>query len=160
VLLLLPLFLYLLVFTGRPLLSCVLLSVVVLRAIDALRIFGLPLLLTGKSLPEGSPASRAGTGVHAVLNVTARTEDAGLDPGGPSYRTDAYGTLQDWQAPYFAAVRQALTSALPRPQVPHGGEVERALVGVFREIVYEGRAGQTTLERYYQQLQQAWQRSK
>jgi hypothetical protein len=44
--------------------------------------------------------------------------------------------------------------------VPHGGEVERALVGVFREIVYEGRAGQTTLERYYQQLQQAWQRSK
>lgn len=78
--------------------------------------------------------------------------------GWPSFRTDAYGTLQAWQAPYFTAVHEALRHTLPRPQVPHWGEVERTLVGAFREIVYEGRAVQATLERYQQQLQQAGER--
>jgi hypothetical protein len=34
------------------------------------------------------------------------------------------------------------------------------LWGVFRKIVYEGGAVQATLERYHQQLQQAWQRKR
>ena len=82
------------------------------------------------------------------------------DLGWPSFRTDAYGTLQAWQAPYFAAVRAALPHALPRPQVPQWREVERALVGAFREIVYDGQAVQQTLDRYHQQVQQAGQRSR
>ena len=46
------------------------------------------------------------------------------------------------------------------PRWPPWEEVERALVGVFRDIVYEGREVQETLQRYQQQLQQAWQRKR
>jgi trehalose transport system substrate-binding protein len=43
--------------------------------------------------------------------------------------------------------------------VVHWAEVERALTGAFRDIVYGGQAVHQTLERYHQQLQQARQRA-
>jgi trehalose transport system substrate-binding protein len=80
--------------------------------------------------------------------------------GWPSFRSDAYGAIEAWQAPYFAAVQEALTHALPRPHVSHWAEVDRALNGAFREIVYEGRPVQATLDRYHAQLQKARQRGR
>jgi trehalose transport system substrate-binding protein len=79
--------------------------------------------------------------------------------GWPSFRTDAYGTVSAWQAPYFAAVREALAHARPRPRVTYWAEVNRALVGVFRDIVYDGQPVQATLDRYHRQVQQARQRT-
>ena len=79
--------------------------------------------------------------------------------GWPPCRSGAYGTVQAWPAPYFAAVGEALTQALPRPHVVHWAEVERALTGAFRDIVYGGQPVHPTLERYHQQLQQARQRA-
>ena len=80
--------------------------------------------------------------------------------GWPSFRSDAYGTIEPWQTPYFAAVREALSHARPKPQVPNWMEVARALSGAFREIVYEGQPVQTTLDRYHRQLPQAQERLK
>jgi trehalose transport system substrate-binding protein len=80
--------------------------------------------------------------------------------GWPSFRGDAYGNIQAWQAPYFAAVQEALTQARPRPQVGYWAQLDRALTGAFREIVYEGQPAQATLDRYHRELQQAHQRSR
>ncbi len=78
--------------------------------------------------------------------------------GWPSFRTDAYGMLETWQRPYFAAIQEAVRSAVVRPHVTGWAEVDRALVGAFREIVYGGQPVEPTLARYHQQLQKARQR--
>ena len=79
--------------------------------------------------------------------------------GWPSFRSDAYGSIQAWQAPYFAAVQEALAQAQPRPQLGYWAQLDRALTGAFREIVYEGQPTQATLDRYHWELQHARQRS-
>jgi trehalose transport system substrate-binding protein len=78
----------------------------------------------------------------------------------PSFRSDAYGTVEAWQAPYFAAVQKALTQAQPRPQVSYWAQIDRALTGAFREIVYEGQPVQATLTRYHQELQRGRERGR
>jgi trehalose transport system substrate-binding protein len=80
--------------------------------------------------------------------------------GWPSFRSDAYGSVQTWQAPYFAAVREALEQAQPRPHVGYWAQLDRALTGAFREIVYEDQPVQATLDRYHRELQQARQRGR
>jgi trehalose transport system substrate-binding protein len=80
--------------------------------------------------------------------------------GWPSFRSDAYGTIESWQTPYFAAVQEALRLAHPKPHVPNWAEVGRALSGAFREIVYEGQPVQAALDRYHRQLQQVQKRLK
>lgn len=44
--------------------------------------------------------------------------------------------------------------------VPNWAEVDRALSGAFREIVYEGQPVQAALDRYHRQLQQVQKRLK
>jgi trehalose transport system substrate-binding protein len=80
--------------------------------------------------------------------------------GWPSFRSDAYGSVQTWQVPYFAAVQEALEQAQPRPQVGYWAQLDRALTGAFREIVYEDQPVQATLDRYHRELQQARQRGR
>lgn len=111
-------------------------------------------------IPRGAPQRELALAFVRYLMSQSVQERLVSHLGWPAFRTDAYGTLQAWQAPYVAAVREALPHALPRPQVPQWGEVARALVGVFREIVYDGQAVQPTLERYHQQVQQSQRRSK
>lgn len=78
----------------------------------------------------------------------------------PSFRGDAYGTVEAWQEPYFAVVQEALKHAHPRPQVGYWAQVDRALTGAFREIVYEGQPVQATLNRYHQELQRGRERGR
>jgi trehalose transport system substrate-binding protein len=78
----------------------------------------------------------------------------------PSFRSDAYGTVEAWQEPYFAVVQEALKHAHPRPQVGYWAQVDRALTGAFREIVYEGQPVQATLDRYHQELQRGRERGR
>jgi trehalose transport system substrate-binding protein len=80
--------------------------------------------------------------------------------GWPSFRSDAYGSIQAWQTPYFAAVQEALQQAQPRPQVGYWAQLDRALTGAFREIVYEGQPVQATLDRYHREVQQTRQRGR
>ncbi len=75
--------------------------------------------------------------------------------GWPSFRPDIYGTVAEWQQPYYEAVQQALKHAEPRPNVSYWPTVEKALVNAFREIVMEGGEVKPILDRYHQMLEQA-----
>lgn len=73
----------------------------------------------------------------------------------PSMRTDAYGQVPDWQRPYFEAVKDALSHAIARPNVPYWAAFDKAIEGAFYDTVIKGEAVQPTLDRYAAQLQAA-----
>jgi trehalose transport system substrate-binding protein len=106
-------------------------------------------------VPQGAPHPQLARELMRYLMSGPVQELLVSALGWPSFRSDAYGTIEPWQAPYFAAVQEALSHARARPQVPNWAEVDRALSASFREIVYEGRPVQATLERYHRQLQHA-----
>jgi trehalose transport system substrate-binding protein len=66
----------------------------------------------------------------------------------PSSRSDAYGTVADWQKPYFAAINEAMKVAEPRPNLTWWADLEKALNDAFREIVIEGKDVKVTLDKY------------
>jgi trehalose transport system substrate-binding protein len=111
-------------------------------------------------IPRGAPHRELALQFMRYLISKSVQESLVSALGWPSFRSDAYGTIEAWQIPYFAAVQEALSHARPRPQVPNWAEVDRALSGAFRDIVYAGQPVQTTLDRYHRQLQSAQQRSK
>jgi trehalose transport system substrate-binding protein len=111
-------------------------------------------------IPKGAPQRELALEFMRYLMSKPVQESLVSALGWPSFRSDTYGTIEPWQAPYFAAVREALSLAHPKPHVPNWAEVGRALSGAFREIVYEGQPVQATLDRYHRQLQQAQKRLK
>jgi len=75
--------------------------------------------------------------------------------GWPAIREDAFGAVQEWQQPYFEAVREALTHVKPRPNVTYWLSVENILSDAFNDIVTEGKEVQPTLDSYQQKIDQA-----
>jgi trehalose transport system substrate-binding protein len=75
--------------------------------------------------------------------------------GWPAIRTDAFGTVEDWQKPYFDVVSQALAVAKPRPNVTYWGKVETILSDAFNDIVTNGKDVQSTLADYQGKIDQA-----
>jgi trehalose transport system substrate-binding protein len=108
-------------------------------------------------VPKGAPRHELGLEFMRYLMSKPVQETLVSHLGWPSFRGDAYGTVDTWQAPYFAAVQEALLHALPRPRVAYWAQLDRALTGAFRDIVYDGKPVQATLERYHRQIQQARQ---
>jgi trehalose transport system substrate-binding protein len=109
-------------------------------------------------IPKGAPHRDLALEFMRYLMSKPVQESLVSALGWPSFRSDTYGTIEPWQAPYFAAVQEALGHAHPKPRVPNWVEVDRALSGAFREIVYEGQPVQAVLNRYHDQLQQAQKR--
>jgi trehalose transport system substrate-binding protein len=66
----------------------------------------------------------------------------------PSMRTDAYAEVPGWQKPYFEAVKEALTHAVPRPNVPYWEDFDKAINMAFREIVIEKQDVKATLDKH------------
>lgn len=66
----------------------------------------------------------------------------------PASRSDAYGTVAEWQKPYFAAINDAMKSTEPRPNVTYWADVDKALNDAFREAVVEGKDVKATLDKY------------
>lgn len=66
----------------------------------------------------------------------------------PASRSDAYGTVADWQKPYFAAINDALENTQPRPNVTYWDTVDKSLNDAYREIVMEGKDTKSTLDKY------------
>lgn len=66
----------------------------------------------------------------------------------PSYRSDAYAKVEDWQKPYFEAINAAMAAAEPRPNLVYWETVDKSLNDAFREIVIEGKPVQETLDKY------------
>jgi ABC-type sugar transport system permease subunit len=136
-LLLLPLLIYLCVLTGLPLLSCLMLS-----------------------FTEGDSGLFPTLANYRLLLPIIACYYRIANSHWPSFRSDAYGAIESWQTPYFAAVQEALRLAHLKPHVPNWAEVSRALSGAFREIVYEGQPVQAALARYHRQLKQVQKRLK
>ena len=111
-------------------------------------------------IPKGAPHRDLALEFMRYLMSRPVQESLVSALGWPSFRSDTYGTIEPWQAPYFAAVQEALSHAHPKPRVPNWVEVDRALSGAFREIVYEGQPVQAVLNRYHDQLQQGQKRLK
>ena len=111
-------------------------------------------------IPKGAPHRERALEFMRYLMSKPIQETLVSALGWPSFRSDTYGTIEPWQVPYFAAVQEALGHAHPRPQVANWPEVDRALNGAFREIVYEGKPVAATLDRYHLQIQQAQKQSR
>jgi len=111
-------------------------------------------------IPKGAPRREVASELMRYLMSKPVQEILASSLGWPSFRGDAYGGVKAWQEPYFAAVQEALRQARSRPQVGYWAQVDRALTGAFREIVYEGQPVQATLDRYHRELQQARQRGR
>jgi len=109
-------------------------------------------------IPKGAPHRELALEFMRYLMSKPVQESLVSALGWPSFRSDAYGTIESWQTPYFAAVQEALRLPHPKPHVPNWAEVGRALSGAFREIVYEGQPVQAALDRYHRQLQQIQKR--
>ncbi len=68
--------------------------------------------------------------------------------GWASMRSDALGTVEDWQQPYFETVTEALALTRPRPNVPYWTDVENILTNAFNDIVTNEADVAETLDRY------------
>ncbi len=75
--------------------------------------------------------------------------------GWPAIRSDAFGTVEDWQKPYFDVVSQALAVAKPRPNVTYWGKVETILTDAFNDIVTNGKDVTSTLADYQGKIDDA-----
>lgn len=68
--------------------------------------------------------------------------------GWPAMRTDAFGTVEEWQQPYFETILAALENARARPNITTWLQVEQVLSNAFNDIVTGGQEVGPTLERY------------
>ncbi|PAB60287.1 sugar ABC transporter substrate-binding protein [Anaeromicrobium sediminis] len=75
--------------------------------------------------------------------------------GWPAARTDAYGEVEEWQQPYFAAVNEAIQVAEARPNVVYWDVVDKALNDALREIAIEGKDVKETLDKYAAIIEEA-----
>lgn len=75
--------------------------------------------------------------------------------GWPAIRSDAFGTVEDWQKPYFDVVNKALGMAKPRPNLTYWGKVETILGDAFDDIVTNGKDVKSTLSDYQGKIDQA-----
>ena len=75
--------------------------------------------------------------------------------GWPAVRTDAFGTVEEWQKPYFDVVSQVLEVAKPRPNLTYWGQVETILGDAFNDIVTNGKDVQSTLDEYQSKIDEA-----
>jgi len=108
-------------------------------------------------IPVGAP-NRNGALAVAEFLMSKDTQSQLLTKlGWPPMRTDAFGTVPDWQQPYFQAVQEALKNVDARPNVAYWEDVSRSMNDAFRDIVQQKQPAKETLDRYASALQKAKQ---
>jgi trehalose transport system substrate-binding protein len=108
-------------------------------------------------IPAGAP-NRAGAIQLAEFLMSKDTQSQLLTKlGWPPMRTDAFGSVPEWQGPYFQAVQEALKNVDARPNVPYWEDASRAMNDAFRDIVQQKQPAKETLDRYASALQKAKQ---
>jgi trehalose transport system substrate-binding protein len=101
-------------------------------------------------IPKGSANKKLALAFWEYLISKDVQEKLVAKMGWPSARTDAYATVEAWQAPYFEAVKEALKYTQPRPNLSYWATLDKSLNSAFREIVMEGRPIKETLDKYHQ----------
>ncbi|MFO7172021.1 MAG: extracellular solute-binding protein [Bacillota bacterium] len=114
-------------------------------------------LLGGESIaiPVGAPNKDLALKFAEYLMSKEVQETLAAELAWPSYRTDAYAKVEDWQKPYFEAINEAMKNATPRPPVLYWDELNKAITDAFREIVLEGKDTKATLDKYAEVVKQA-----
>ena len=106
-------------------------------------------------LPAGAP-NRDGALKLAEFLMSKDTQSQLLTKlGWPPMRTDAFGSVPEWQQPYFQAVQEALKNVDARPNVPYWEDVSRSMNDAFRDIVQQKQPAKETLDRYASAIQKA-----
>lgn len=106
-------------------------------------------------IPAGAPHKDLALKFAEYLMSKEVQETLAAKLAWPSYRTDAYAKVQDWQKPYFEAINAAMQVAEPRPNIRYWAAVDKALNDAFREIVIEGKDVKATLDKYSAAIAQA-----
>ena len=96
-------------------------------------------------IPVGSPHKNLAVKFMEYLISRGVQEKLVSKMGWPACRSDAYGTVEKWQQPYFAAVNAALESAEARPNVTYWADFEKTLLKAFRLTVLDGQPVKETL---------------
>jgi len=74
--------------------------------------------------------------------------------GWPSIRSDALGSVPEWQQGFFKAIMEALNYGHYRPAIMGWSAVDKYVNLAFKDIVMDGRDVQTTLDTYARDLQE------
>lgn len=106
-------------------------------------------------IPKGAPNKDMAVKFMEYLMSKEVQEKLTSKLGWPSMRTDAYGKVEEWQKPYFDAVSEALKHAEPRPNLTYWSDVDKAVNGALREIIFEGKDIKATLDKYHNMIEQA-----
>jgi len=108
-------------------------------------------------VPIGAP-NKAGALQVADFLMSKDTQGTLLSKlGWPPMRTDAFGSVPDWQTEYFQAVQQALKSVDARPNVAYWDDASRAMNDAFRDVVQQKQPTKDTLDKYAAAIQRAKQ---
>jgi len=108
-------------------------------------------------IPIGAP-NRAGALQVADFLMSKDTQSQLLSKlGWPPMRSDAFGSVPDWQTEYFQAVQQALKNVDARPNVAYWDDASRAMNDAFRDIVQQKQPTKDTLDKYAAAIQRAKQ---
>jgi trehalose transport system substrate-binding protein len=108
-------------------------------------------------IPVGAP-NRAGAVQLSEYLMSKDAQSQLLTKlGWPPMRTDAFGSVPEWQQPYFQAVQDAMKNVDARPNVAYWEDASRAMNDAFRDIVQQKQPAKATLDRYAATLQKAKQ---
>ncbi|MDP8923984.1 MAG: extracellular solute-binding protein, partial [Chloroflexota bacterium] len=108
-------------------------------------------------VPAGAPNREGALKLADFLMAQDTQSELLTKLGWPPMRTDAYGSVPDWQQEYFNAVKEAMQHVDARPNVPYWEDASRAMNDAFRDIVQQKQPVKETLDRYAQQLERAKQ---
>ncbi|MDK2794511.1 MAG: trehalose transport system substrate-binding protein [Caldanaerobacter sp.] len=106
-------------------------------------------------IPTGAPNKEMAIKFMEYLMSKEVQEKLVTKLGWPSMRSDAYGKVAEWQKPYFEAINEALKHAEPRPNLVYWADVDKAINGALREIIFEGKDIKTTLDKYHNMIEEA-----
>ena len=100
-------------------------------------------------IPVGSPNKELALEFMKYLMSKEVQETLVSKLAWPSSRSDAYGTVEAWQKPYFEAIGKALQHAEARPNVSYWADVDKALNEALKAIVIDGKDVKQTLDHYH-----------
>ncbi|MCF6092787.1 extracellular solute-binding protein [Microaerobacter geothermalis] len=106
-------------------------------------------------IPKGSPNKEAAIEFAKFLMSKDIQEILVSKLAWPAVRSDAYGKVEEWQKPYFDAVKNALEKAEPRGNVSYWDDVQKAILDAFRDVVINGAEVKPTLDKYANQIAEA-----
>jgi trehalose transport system substrate-binding protein len=110
-------------------------------------------------IPKGSPNKAAALVFAQYLMSKPTQELLTRELAWPAVRSDAYGTVAEWQRPYFESVKQSMEHAKARPNVVYWGDVQRIMGDAWTEVVAGGAAVKPALDKYQAQLEAAKQKA-